>query len=431
MSAVATLACGSSDAPAAVPTQIPLPTSTPQQAATPSPVATATETAASAPAAEATTAPAPPATATGGGPDLPGENLSWILEEVGKGTKPAIALAPDGTPNIAFMFEARDGFVKAGARTGGVWDISTVADGYFYGPLDIAVGPDGVAKVGWHDHQADNFQPHLGDIELGIKTATGWTHQTLGDGGHDGWDTRLVIDDSGVLHAVGIDPSEFNGDGVEYYRVDTDGTVTVEDVGSGPLTYKFAVSVDADSSGVPYVTYYDQSANDLILATNSGGDWTRETVDSDGDAGQFAEVVIDDNDRLHISYATQTGSDTAVIKYATRGAGESAWTIREVDTLSDLFYGFEGAREITSIKVDSASNSWIAYSDEVNLKLAVWDGNAFRVETITTAQERGPKLGQLVSLEVDANDVAHVATFEVTAAGPLNGNVLYFQGTAN
>jgi hypothetical protein len=92
---------------------------------------------------------------------LTSDNFNWLVEEVGKGTKPAIAIAPDGTPNIAFMFESQDGFVKAGARIDGAWDISTVADGYYYGPLDIAVGPDGVAQVAWHDHQASGFQPNL------------------------------------------------------------------------------------------------------------------------------------------------------------------------------------------------------------------------------------------------------------------------------
>ncbi len=436
VSAVAAIACGSDDAPATVPTQTPFPTS----AATEAPAAAATESAAAladqtTPTPEATATPAPATEATSApaassGTDLTSDNFNWILEEVGTGTKPAIALAPDGTPNIAFMFEAMEGFVKAGARTGGVWDISTVAEGYYYGPLDIDVSPAGVATVGWHDHQAATFQANLGDIELAVKTSSGWARKTLGDGGHDGWDTRLIIDDSGVLHAVGIDPVEFNGDGVEYYRVDTNGDVTIESVGSGPLTYKFAVSVDVDSSGTPYVTYYDQESNDLILATNGSGSWTREIVDADGDAGQFAEIVIDGDDRMHISYATQTGRDDAVIKYATRGAGESDWAITDVDTLTALFYGFEGAREITSIKIDSSGNPWIAYTDEANLKLAVWDGSAFRTETVTTASERGKTFGQLVSLEVDANDVAHIATFEVTATGPLNGNILYFQGTA-
>jgi len=365
-----------------------------------------------------------------GGAALAGSNFDWLVEEVGEGTKPAIAIAPDGTPNIAFMFEAQNGFIKAGARIDGAWDISTVADGYYYGPLDIAVGPDGVAKVAWHDHQASNFQQNLGDIELATKTAGGWTFKTLGDGGHDGWDTRMIIDDDGVVHAAGIDPMEFGGSGVEYYRVDTNGDVTVEAVGSGSLSYKFAVSVDTDSAGMAYVTYYDQRSNDLILAARGERGWSLETVDAEGSAGQFAELAIDDSDRLHISYVTQTGDDEAVVKYATRGAGESDWAITDVDTLSNIFYGFEGAREITSISIDSSGNPWIAYTDEMDLRLAVWDGGAFRIETVSTSDVRGVVFGQLVSLSLDADDVAHIATFEVTANGPLNGNVLYFRGTA-
>ena len=431
--ALAAVACSSDDPPATIDSRSPLPTPAPQPTVTQAPVAptpTTVVVATTAPAAEATTASASSAPAGTGRVDLTSDNFNWLVEEVGKGTKPAIAIAPDGTPHIAFMFESLDGFVKAGARVDGVWDITTVADGYYYGPLDIAVGPDGVAKVAWHDHQANNFQPNLGDIELASKTADGWDFKTLGDGGHDGWDTRMIIDDNGVVHAAGIDPMEFGGDGVEYYRVDINGDVTVEDVGSGPLTYKFAVSVDVDSAGTAYVTYYDQNSNDLILATRGDGSWSRETVDAEGNAGQFAELVIDDSDRIHISYVTQTGSDEVVVKYATRGAGESGWTITDIDTLSNIFYGFEGAREITAISIDSAGNPWIAYTDEMNLRLAVWGGSAFRTETISTSQDRGAVFGQLVSLGLDADDVAHIATFEVTATGPLNGNVLYFKGTA-
>jgi len=431
--ALAAIACSSDDPPATVAARSLSPTSTPQPMATQdaaAPAPTIAAVAATATAADATTASASSAPADSDRVDLTSDNFNWLVEEVGRGTKPAIAIAPDGTPNIAFMFESQDGFVKAGARVDGVWNISTVADGYYYGPLDIAVGPDGVAQVAWHDHQANSFQQNLGDIELGIKTADGWTRKTLGDGGHDGWDTRLVIDDNGVVHAAGIDPMEFGGNGVEYYRVDINGDVTVEEVGSGPLTYKFAVSVDVDSAGTAYVTYHDQNSNDLILARRDDGSWSLETVDAEGDAGQFAELVIDDSDRIHISYVTQTGSDEAVVKYATRGAGESGWTIIEVDTLSNIFYGFEGAREITAISVDSAGNPWIAYTDEIDLRLGVWDGSAFRTETISTSQDRGAVFGQLVSLGLDADDVAHIVTFKVTATGPLNGNVLYFRGTA-
>ncbi len=101
-----------------------------------------------------------------------------------------------------------------------------------------------------------------------------------------------------------------------------------------------------------------------------------------------------------------------------------------MDSLTQLFFGFEGAREITSIKIDGDGNSWIAYVDEVNLKLAVWDGSAWQIDLISTAQDRNKAFGQLVSLELDGDDVPHIATFEITDIGPLQGNILYFRGTA-
>ena len=112
--ALAAVACSSDDPPAGLPS----PTSAPSSTATQVPAAT-TPTTAAAPTAEATTASASSASADPDRADLTSDNFNWLVEEVGKGTKPAIAIAPDGTPNIAFMFESQDGFVKAGARIDG------------------------------------------------------------------------------------------------------------------------------------------------------------------------------------------------------------------------------------------------------------------------------------------------------------------------
>lgn len=60
------------------------------------------------------------------------------------------------------MLEAQDGFVKNAVRAGSSWDIDTLATGYFYGPLDLAIGPDDVAHVTYHDHQDSGFDPAKG-----------------------------------------------------------------------------------------------------------------------------------------------------------------------------------------------------------------------------------------------------------------------------
>jgi hypothetical protein len=116
-----------------------------------------------------------------------------------------------------------------------------------------------------------------------------------------------------------------------------------------------------------------------------------------------------------------------VVKYATRGPDESVWEISEVDTLDKLSFGFLGARNITSLAIDREGNPWIAYSDEKKLKLAVWKGSVWDIQTVFDAGSK--TLGQLVSMKLDTQDRPHIAYFEVTKAGPLEGKVKYALGT--
>ena len=88
------------------------------------------------------------------------------------------------------------------------------------------------------------------------------------------------------------------------------------------------------------------------------------------------------------------------------------------------------ARAITAIDVDSEGNPWIVYTDASIMKLAVWEGSAWQIDSVSIATDRGVAFGQLVTMELDADDVPHIATLEVTDVGPLNGNILYFRGTA-
>ena len=89
--------------------------------------------------------------------------LEWTSEDVDEGIKPAIALTADGTVYIAYMSEDAMGFVRAAVRTDEGFEITTVAEGYYYGPLDLAIGPDDAAHIAWHDHQALGFDPEKGD----------------------------------------------------------------------------------------------------------------------------------------------------------------------------------------------------------------------------------------------------------------------------
>ena len=133
---------------------------------------------------------------------------------------------------------------------------------------------------------------------------------------------------------------------------------------------------------------------------------------------------------IHISYLLRDPSYFAGnVKYATKGPADSTWDIRVVDDLPDLTFGFIGARNITSLVVDSKGNPWIAYADERVVKLAVWDGSKWLIDTVVEAEDA--ELGQLVSLKLDSEDHPHVAYFEVTSKSPLDGRIKYAKGTPN
>ena len=350
-----------------------------------------------------------------------------MIQEVDRGVKPALALNSQGTPVIVYMLESTSGFVKSAERDGSGWDIATVASGYFYGPLDVAIGPDDVAHVSYHDHQdLRGFRPEKGDAVYAVLRNGEWTAKAIADPGHDGWDNRIAIDAQGRPHISAIDPVEFGGDGLEYYRLDPNGDWTVEQVGSGPLTYKYATSIAIDPDGNPHITYFGQDESDLVLASRGPNGWTLERVDTEGESGLFSSLVIDEAGRFHVSYLQRISPSRAVVKYATRAAGDAQWELRTVDRLDAMRFGFTGARNSTSLALDGQGNPWIAFSDEAVMMLARWDGTGWQTSTVAEAGAR--PFGQQVSLKLDASDVPHIAFFEVTNTRQLDGVVKYALG---
>ena len=247
--------------------------------------------------------------------------------------------------------------------------------------------------------------------------------------GHDGWDNRLVVDSRGRPHMSAIDPEEFGGSGVEYYSQDDSGAWTVESVGSGSQTYKYATSIAVDPQGNPHITYFDRKEGRLALASRGSEGWNITTVDGDGEAGLFSSLAIGPDGRFHISYFLKESTTSGLVKYATKTPRDPEWEISQVEALDRLQFGFLGARNITSLALDREGNPWIAYSNEKELRLAVWNGSGWQIGTVVDAGAR--TLGQLVDLELDSNDHPHIAYFEVTDTRPLNGLIKYAKGTPN
>jgi hypothetical protein len=353
--------------------------------------------------------------------------LEWTSEDVDLGIKPAISLLPDGTPMIAYMTEDAMGFVRAAVRTAEGFEITTVAEGYYYGPLDLAIGNDGAAHIAWHDHQALGFDPDKGDATYALFRDGSWSVEAAEDLGHDGWDNRITTDADGRAHMSGIDPRGFSGNGLEYYSKNDSGQWSVERVPSGTLEYTFATSIAIDPNGEPHISYYDDDDKNFMIASRDASGWSVSPIDTDGDAGYFSELVIDDSGRFHISYMEKTSDSTGTVKYATRGSGETAWTISTVGELAKLTFGFSGARHSTSIALDSLGRPWVAFGDRNHIYVAVPDGDGWA--SVLAFDSGFQTLGQLVTLALDVEDKPHIAYFQATNLQPLQGRVKYLSGS--
>ncbi len=60
-----------------------------------------------------------------------------------------------------------------------------VTKGYFYGPVDIDVAPDGVPYIVYHDHEAAQFDQTLGSGIVLDKASGVWQLSKISDAGHD------------------------------------------------------------------------------------------------------------------------------------------------------------------------------------------------------------------------------------------------------
>ena len=351
----------------------------------------------------------------------------WMIEEVGEGTKPALVVDGSGRPHITFMTEETFGATYYAVRDADGWSVERATEGYFYAPMDLALDAGGNPYIYYHDHQALQFLPDLGDAVVIFKRDGVWIEETLADPGHDGWDGSIAMDAQGGVHVLAFDPVQFGGvNGVEYYRRDANGVWSVEPIGSGPNPYEFGTDLVLDDQGRPHVVYHDGtetltsgSGADLKYAAMSDGGWEIQTVDSVGDVGKFASLALDSEQRPHIAYFQWDTRDSGRAKYA-RWTG-SEWEVTVVGTLDEMSLGFIGARKSVSLALDGRDTPHIAFSDRNALYYAQSNGPVWSVQEVTGPSDAGLELGQLASMALDAAGQPHIAYYELPR-NPRNSN---------
>jgi hypothetical protein len=153
------------------------------------------------------------------------------------------------------------------------------------------------------------------------------------------------------------------------------------------------------------------------------GNWSISVVDSTGDVGRFSSLALDTSDVPHISYYQHLTNNTGIVKLAVWNNTE--WNITNVDSLYNVFIGFSGARNMTSLILDSQMNTHLTYNDQKIMKYANWDGSNWQRQIIIDVSGRSTILGQQTSMQLDNQGYVHIAYYEVTSSSPLTGNIMY------
>ena len=189
---------------------------------------------------------------------------------------------------------------------------------------------------------------------------------------------------------------------------------------SGSETGTFS-NIVCDSRDRPRISYYDGGDNCLRFAAWNGTSWDRETVDPGGPADRYAQgrfncMVIDSQDRCHISYRDRYRYRLKYVVQDGMGGWEPVQIVDDPCAFDPVGNGRVGVGRFTSIDLDSNEYPHISYTDLDNgcMKYARWNGLSWDVENVyCTGIYRAI---QGTCIQIDSRDRPNIAFVDTTSS---------------
>ncbi len=152
-------------------------------------------------------------------------------------------------------------------------------------------------------------------------------------------------------------------------------------------------SIAHDSYDNPHISYWKSAAT---------GEWSNQTVVHEGDVGEYSSMVLDPNGGPHISYWDSTNEE---VKYATMSEGQ--WVTYTIDNST----GLDGVSGSTSIAIDSDWHIHVTYCDDYGLNYAEWNGDKWFVNKIDESGSGTP------SIAIDSSNNPHISYISYDSEG--------------
>ena len=216
---------------------------------------------------------------------LTNQSGQWVDENLGLGGAP-VSMEMDGQGFIHLAYGSTGDRLYYVTNATGEW-ISEEVDRTGWKFPALALDADGGVHLSFYNGQAD--------LVYANNLAGTWGKLVVADLAQH---ADLAVDRNGVVHLVYVDYTA-----VMYAHGSTAqfSTEVLEETG-GDNAQHATVALGADDS--LHVGYYYVGVNerDLKYATNASGDWEISIIDWVGNKGEYAFLVVDDQQRVHIAY---------------------------------------------------------------------------------------------------------------------------------
>lgn len=348
----------------------------------------------------------------------------WYVADVGPGVTPVFDFGP--LDRVHLLVHADEQLVENGQVTyavapsfAGPWRREVLILGYFYGPGDLRVTPDGIAHTTFHDHLG--VPRHYAIDPDGAPTL----HHVPPAGSHDGWDSTIAIDRLGRVHLSAISSSLHGATSSLEYGV-FDGSAWTFGVveGSGAFVYSTGTALALDASDVPAIAFNNaadfDAASELVvarqLASGVEPSWEFEVVVARGPGGRYPSLAFDAEDRLHLAWYDLDAVDSrhAVIRHAVREG--SQWTLETVAELEHLRHEYVDLRRPLSLLIDGSGAPQLAFGDARGLYHAIRGPAGWQIETPLVAG--GDRYRTTAILRLDSGGNPAIAFWEDSESNP-------------
>jgi hypothetical protein len=324
-----------------------------------------------------------------------------------EGKYTSIAVDSHDHPHIVFLDDDYDDARHAYIGIHNRWNFENIYD--FSNPknvggwLSLAIDGNNKCHVSFYNESNGDLRyasrPHCDIGDKDDPNYEKWSKVNLDSGGDVGKYTSLILKGS-TAYISYFDETH------DYLKLATSGGATSVITGNNDVHAGAFTSIVMDGQDRLHVTYLDFGKGELYEAyQNKNYVWNFRKIDENHDVGYATSLALDNSDVPFISYLDASSSDLKLAWRSSAPPAAGTWSNDKLEPTYDLGLN-------TSVKIDAGGNAHIAFYDSTNKNLiyAYWDTATW----VTTTVDSTGDVGQFASLALDVNDNPFISYYDAS-----------------